>query len=141
MENDLEESVRKLGKKLEEARKVEEEVFKKAYENVKPLFLQCLKSIQSSLGEGQTLMLDNCILENSDEAARYGITFCTQSHVIVQQIDVIQGKVLPVGIEIFSAEEFMSKINSIAALQLLTHRILGFLKAVKSENSKANYSI
>jgi hypothetical protein len=126
-------------KKIKQAISLEEENFKKIYEEVKPSLLQCLKFVQSELGNN-ILMLDKRILENSEKAVKFGITFSTSKNIIRQVIEVSHSEVLPASIEIFTAEEFVDKINSMIFLVSLAQQLLGFL-CLRNSNSGNNYCV
>jgi len=85
-------------------------------------------------------MLDKRILENSERAVKFGITFSTSKNIIRQVIEVSQSEVLPASIEIFTAEEFVDKINSMIFLVSVAEQLLGFL-CFRNSNSGNNYCV
>jgi hypothetical protein len=138
MQNDLEEPLRAIGERLKEAKLIEEDIFKTHCEKTKPLFVKCLKALQSKLKVGQTLPLDCTILDVDEDRLYYGITFLTSNHVIVQLLDVARGKIIPLDIKIYSTEEYVEKIDSPYTMQELFNTLLNFLKAA---DSKTNYCV
>jgi hypothetical protein len=133
----LEEAGRKFLEKLENAIDIEEETFRKISDEIKPALLECLKSVQSSLSEDGLLVLDRSVLQNSNEEVRVGITACTASHVVVQQIAVVEGNVSPVEILVLTAEELVDRISSMEMLVKMATPILGFLSMKNSSSGNS----